>query len=99
MTFGAGRWRTLRQITLPIIGEAMVAAGIFAAAISFDNFYISVFLTQTRVTLLVEIYSYVRTNGDPTVAAISTMLILLSALALAGFSRLFDLETLAQVSR
>ncbi len=99
MTLGASRLQTLRLVTLPIIGEAMAAAGIFAFAISFDNFYISVFFTQTRGTLPVEIYGYVRTEGDPTVAAISAILIVVSAIGLAGFSKLFDLETLARVTR
>ncbi|MBM3597327.1 MAG: ABC transporter permease [Alphaproteobacteria bacterium] len=99
MTLGATRLQTLRRITLPIIAESMVAAGIFAFAISFDNFYISVFLAQTRGTLPVEIYAYARTEGDPTIAAISAMLILFSAVALGSVSRLFDLETLARVTR
>jgi spermidine/putrescine transport system permease protein len=99
MTLGAGRIYTLRRITLPAIGETMAAAGIFAYAISFDNFYVSVFLTRTRGTLPVEIYAYFRTEGDPSIAAISTVLILLSGVALAVVSKLFDLETLARVSR
>jgi putative spermidine/putrescine transport system permease protein len=99
MMLGAGRIATLRRITLPIIGEAMAAAGIFAFAISFDNFYVSVFLTRARGTLPVEIYGYARTEGDPTIAAISTVLIALSAVGLAGFFRLFDLEALARATR
>jgi putative spermidine/putrescine transport system permease protein len=99
MTLGAGQLHILRRVTLPVIAETMAAAGIFAYAISFDNFYVSVFLARTRGTLPVEIYAYFRTEGDPSIAAISTMLIVLSALALAGVSRLFDLETLARVTR
>jgi putative spermidine/putrescine transport system permease protein len=99
MTLGAGWFQTLRRVTLPLIGEAMTAAGMFAFAISFDNFYVSVFLTRTRGTLPVEIYGYARTEGDPTIAAISTMLIVLSALGLAAFLRLFDLEALARATR
>jgi ABC-type spermidine/putrescine transport system permease subunit II len=99
MTLGAGWLHTLRRVTLPIIGETMVAAGVFAYAISFDNFYISAFLAGSRGTLPVEIFAYFRTEGDPSIAAISTLLILLSGLALATVSRLFDLETLARVAR
>jgi putative spermidine/putrescine transport system permease protein len=99
MTLGASRLETLRRVTLPIIGETMAAAGVFAAAISFDNFYVSVFLTTTRGTLPVEIYGYARTEGDPTIAAISAILIVLSALGLAGLLRVFDLEALARATR
>jgi len=99
MTLGAGRLLTLRRVTLPVIGETMLAAGIFAFAISFDNFNVSVFLTRTRGTLPVEIYAYARTEGDPTIAAISTMLMLVSAVTLAAFLRLLDLEALARATR
>ena len=99
MTLGAGRLLTMWRVTLPMIKEAILAAGIFAFAISFDNFNLSVFLVRGRGTLPVEIYSYARTEGDPTVAAISTLLMLLGAVALAGALRLVDLDTLARTKR
>jgi putative spermidine/putrescine transport system permease protein len=99
MTLGASRLLTMWRITLPMIKDALFAASIFAFVISFDNFNLSVFLVRGRGTLPVEIYSYARTEGDPTVAAISTLLMLLGAVALIGALRLLGLETLARTKR
>jgi ABC-type spermidine/putrescine transport system permease subunit II len=96
---GANRWQALWRVTLPLIAEATFAAGVFAFAVSFDNFNVSAFLARGRGTLPVEIYSYARTENDPTIAAISTMLMLLSAVGLAGAMRLTDLEALARAGR
>ncbi len=63
-------------VTIPCIKPGLVAAAIFAFVTSFDNFTASQFLVWDRTTLPVEIYAYAVTETDPTVCAISTMLIL-----------------------
>ncbi|MGE0211706.1 MAG: ABC transporter permease [Parvibaculaceae bacterium] len=75
---GAGPFTTFRKVTLPAIRPGMIAAGVFAFVVSFDNFTVTSFLVTTRGTLPIEIYAYIRTESDPTVAAISTLLILVS---------------------
>lgn len=72
---GAPPWRAFLTVTVPVIRTGMVAAAIFAFVTSFDNFTASQFLVWDRSTLPVEIYSYVRTENDPTVAAICTLLV------------------------
>ena len=63
-------------VTIPCIKPGLVAAAIFAFVTSFDNFTASQFLVWDRTTLPVEIYAYAVTRTDPTVCAISTMLVL-----------------------
>ena len=73
---GAPRPVAFLLVTLPSIKPGVVTAAIFAFVTSFDNFTATQFLTWDRTTLPVEIYSYIRTENDPTVSAISTLLIL-----------------------
>jgi putative spermidine/putrescine transport system permease protein len=94
---GAGPVRTLFQITLPAIKQGVLAAVIFAFVVSFDNFTISMFLVSWRGTLPVEIYSYIRTGGDPTIAAVSAMLIVISVVLVFTVERVVGLEGLAQM--
>ncbi len=73
---GAPRPVAFLLVTLPAVKPGLVAAAIFAFVTSFDNFTASQFLVWDRTTLPVEIYAYIRTENDPTVAAISTLLVL-----------------------
>lgn len=75
-TLGANPFKTFVFVTMPMLRPGLVAGGIFAAIISFDEFTISLFLVGPGVmTLPLEIYYYTEFQMDPTVAAISTMLV------------------------
>jgi len=95
---GAGPLVTLFRITLPVIKPGIIAAAIFSFVVSFDNFTVTAFLVTSRGTLPIEIYSYIRTEGDPTIAAISTLLILASltgviaTVRFVGFERITGTE-------
>jgi putative spermidine/putrescine transport system permease protein len=66
---------------------------LFAFLISFDNAVISLFLVSARTTTLpIAMYTYVQYNLDPTIAAISSMLIGLSLLVLSIASRIAPIE-------
>jgi putative spermidine/putrescine transport system permease protein len=96
---GAGPLRTFLQITGPVIKQGILTAAIFAFVVSFDNFTVSAFLVSSRGTLPVEIYAYIRTGSDPTIAAISAMLIVLSVMVVLGVERFVGLEGIAQTGR
>jgi putative spermidine/putrescine transport system permease protein len=96
---GAGPLRTVLQITLPVIKQGMLAAAIFAFVVSFDNFTVSAFLVSARGTLPVEIYAYIRTGSDPTIAAISAMLIAMSLLVVLVVERIVGFEGIAETPR
>ena len=89
-TLGAGPWATFRRITLPVIAPGVVAAALFAFAVSFDQFVISYFLAPPGVsTLPVEIYSAIRKGFTPEINAISTIIILISMGLMMGVARLY----------
>ena len=79
-SLGADKVRTLRYIVFPLIKPGLIAGATFSLIMSFDEFTVSLFLVGAKATTLpLEIYHYVEYIIDPTVAAISTLLILLSA--------------------
>lgn len=90
---GAHRVRAFTLVTLPVIKPGLVTAGLFAFVTSFDNFTSSQFLVWDRTTLPIEIYAYIRTENDPTVAAISTLLILATVAVVVLAERFVGLET------
>lgn len=89
-SLGASSWQATRRVTLPWIAPGMVAASLFAFAVSFDQFVISYFLSQPGVsTLPVEIYTAIRKGFTPEINAISTIVILVSMALLLGVARFY----------
>ncbi len=84
MNLGAGRATVLGRIVLPLCARGILAAFLLAFLISFSEVTVTIFMTGPAYqTLPVRIYNYLTDQVDPTVAAISTMIIGLSvALAL-----------------
>lgn len=90
MSLGANRISTFMRVTLPVIAPSMAAGALFAFITSFDEVVTSIFLAGPDLTTLpVQMWSGVRVQIDPTVAAVSTMLLLvtLSLFAAAGLAR------------
>jgi putative spermidine/putrescine transport system permease protein len=90
MNLGASPVSAFMRVTLPIIAPSMGAGALFAFITSFDEVVTSVFLAGPDLTTLpVQMWSGVRVSIDPTVAAVSTMLLLitLSLFACAGLVR------------
>ena len=78
-TAGATPLQAFRRVTLPLMAPGIVAAALFAFAVSFDQFVISYFLAPPGTsTLPVEIYSAIRKGFTPEINAISTIIILVS---------------------
>ncbi|MCX5255119.1 ABC transporter permease [Streptomyces canus] len=83
-SMGASRLTVWRRITLPLAMPGMVAAGIFSFITSFDEFFISQFLSSVdTVTLPVQVFNVLQYNVDPSVTAVSAILIAVAVLALA----------------
>jgi spermidine/putrescine transport system permease protein len=81
MDLGATRTQTLRLVTLPELWPAILAAGLLVFALSFDDFVISFFTTgESPQPLPVRIYSAIRFGVTPTINAIGTLMIAISAL-------------------
>lgn len=82
-SMGAGRLTVARRITFPLAAPGMVAAAIFSFITSFDEFFISQFLSSAEtVTLPVQVFNSLTFDIDPSVTAISALLIAMAFLAL-----------------
>lgn len=89
-TLGATPWQTFWRVTAPVMAPGVVAAALFAFAVSFDQFVISYFLAPPGVsTLPVEIYSAIRKGFTPEINAISTIIILISMGIMLAIARLY----------
>lgn len=82
-SMGANRVTIARRITFPLAAPGMIAAAVFSFITSFDEFYISQFLSSVdTVTLPVQVYNSLTFEIDPSVTAVSAILIAFAILAL-----------------
>jgi len=94
-TLGATPVQVLWRIVLPIVMPGIVAGMIFGFILSFDDVNISLFLVDARtITLPISIMSYLQFSFDPSVAAISTILIGITFVSTLLLERLFGLKRL-----
>jgi putative spermidine/putrescine transport system permease protein len=78
---GARPYRVFLRVTLPLIAPGVVAGGLFAFVTSFDEVVVSLFIANPRLrTLPVQMYSSVTRDIDPTIAAASTLILIVSTL-------------------
>lgn len=82
-SLGAGPWRTFWRITFPLILPGIVAGALFAFVTSWDEIVVAIFMTSPLFrTLPVVMWSQVRSQIDPTIAAVASMLMAVTVLAL-----------------
>lgn len=76
MSLGSTPIHAFWAITLPLLTPSLIAAALFAFAVSLDQFVVSYFLATPGVTTLpVEIYSSIRKGFTPEINAVSTILL------------------------
>jgi len=81
---GAGRWRTLRRITLPLLRPALLAGGTLAFVTAFGDFVTSIMLyTYDTRPVSMEILSSLRQSDVGVAAAYGVVLMLVSAFVFA----------------
>lgn len=79
VSLGANRLRAFLKVVLPNIRSGIIAACILSFITSFNNIPISLFLSGPGVTTLpIQMLLYIEYYYDPTIAALSTLLILLT---------------------
>ena len=79
-SLGAGRFRAFREITLPQIKFSIISASLIAFLTSFDEIIISLFVAGgDNSTITRSMFLALRDQSDPTIAAISTILIIISS--------------------
>ena len=85
LSLGATPWGTFRQVTLPLIRPGVLVGALFAFITSFDELIVALFLSGSgAVTLPRRMWDDLRFAIDPTIAAVSTLTIVLTALLLAA---------------
>ena len=83
MDLGRRPMATLWRITLPLLRPSLIGAAIFAFIFSFGDLEISLFLVSPgKTTLPVAMVQYAEFKVDPTIAAMSTIQILLIGILL-----------------
>jgi len=87
-SLGASPLRAFLTVTVPLLRPGIVAAGFLAAVISLGEVAVSVFVAGARsATAPVLIYSAVQVQMEPTIAAISTLMLLASVVVIAVLDR------------
>lgn len=76
LSLGAGPLQTFWRVTLPVIAPGVISGALFAFATSFDEVVVTLFLAgPTQVTLPRQMFTGIRENITPTIAAVATLLI------------------------
>jgi spermidine/putrescine transport system permease protein len=81
MSLGADELTTFRRVTLPLLWPGVLAGALLAFTMSFDDFVITFFVAGVgSTTLPLLVYSMVRRNIEPTINAISTVVLVVTTL-------------------
>lgn len=95
-TMGANRLQRLWFVVVPQCLPGLAAGAFFAFNISFDEAVLSLFLRgPTLTTLPVQIYGQLEFSPDPSVAAVSTIMIALTVALIAIIDRMLGLTKFA----
>jgi putative spermidine/putrescine transport system permease protein len=89
MDLGADGWQTFRFVTLPMIATALVAGGLLAFALSFDEIVVTTFTAGAQNTLPIWIFGNIRLGQQlPQVNVVVLFVILVSLIPVALARRL-----------
>ena len=86
---GATGFQTFRYVTLPVIGTALVAGGLLAFALSWDEIVVTYFTAGAQNTLPLLLFGFIRQGQNlPIVNAIALVVIVVSLIPVALAQRL-----------
>jgi putative spermidine/putrescine transport system permease protein len=93
LSLGASRFTVFRRITLPMILPGVTGGWLLAFINSFDEVTLSIFITSpATVTLPVRMYMYATESIDPLMAAVSALMVALTAAVMVLLDRLYGLD-------
>jgi ABC-type spermidine/putrescine transport system permease subunit II len=79
MSLGANRFTAFMKVTLPLIRPGVISGALFAFITSFDEVVIAIFISGAEaVTLPKQMWDGIRISINPTIAAVSSLLICFS---------------------
>jgi putative spermidine/putrescine transport system permease protein len=94
---GAAPVMTFFQITLPLIRSGIISGAIFAFISSWINDELSIFNTTAELTTIpVKLFNYVQYTIDPTIAAVSSITILVAAIVIVVLDLTLGLDVLSE---
>jgi putative spermidine/putrescine transport system permease protein len=82
LSLGANRLKTFFKVTLPIIWPGIMSGALFAFITSFDEVVVAIFLCGSKPTLPKQMWDGIRIAINPTISAVSSLLIVLSIILL-----------------
>ncbi len=95
-TLGCSFPGSLVRVMAPALAPAYLTAGLFAFLASMDNYPVSIFLTDARAkTLPIKMLQYIEESPDPSIAALSTLILLATLTLLLVADRAVGLHRLA----
>jgi putative spermidine/putrescine transport system permease protein len=85
LSLGANPLTTFFRVTLPLIAPGVISGALFAFATSFDEVVVTLFIAgPTQVTLPRQMFTGIRENINPTIAAVATLLIIFTTTLMLG---------------
>jgi spermidine/putrescine transport system permease protein len=91
---GAGRWYATRRVLLPLMAPGIAAGGLLAFTLSVDDFVITFFVAGPGTTTLpIRIYSMIKHGSPPLINALSTLLLVVTFVAVYLSQRLATRRT------
>lgn len=88
---GAGWWATTRRVLLPMLLPGLIAGGLLAFTLSIDDFVITFFVAGPgSTTLPIRIYSMIKHGSPPLINALSSILLLITFVAVWFSQRLTE---------
>ena len=93
LSLGASRWTAFHRITLPLMLPGITGGWMLAFINSFDEVTMSIFITSPQtVTLPVRMYMLATESIDPMMAAVSALIVALTAAVMIVLDRLYGLD-------
>ncbi len=76
---GANEWQTFTRVTLPLLMPGIVAGALLALTLSLDDFVVTLFTAGVgSTTLPLFVYSMIKFGVNPSINAISTLVVVVS---------------------
>lgn len=97
-TLGLSYPQAVLRVMVPVLAPSFMTGALFGFLASVDNYPVSIFLTDVyHKTLPIQLLQYLGESPDPTVAAISALIIAMTILVLIAGDRLVGLNRMAGV--
>ena len=95
-TLGCTYPAAIVRVMVPALAPSFLTAGLFSFLASFDNYPVSIFLTDVRnKTLPIKMLQYIEEAPDPTLAALSTLILVATIVLLVISDRIVGLHRMA----